>query len=219
MIRKVGMEEKREIGQGAKLALELGPVLLFFVAYIMVRDRTFSVGGAEYSGFVAVTAGFIPVLLVCSAVLWRLTGKLSRMQVVTAVLVVVFGGLSIWFNDERFFKIKPTIIYLLFAGILAVGLFRGKSAIQYVLAEALPLDERGWTVLTRNCAILFAALAVANEVIWRNFSTDVWVYFKTFGIPGVMFVFLFSQTAILMARQEQQATDGKADGKRPESGD
>ena len=204
--------EKREIGQGTKLALELGPVLLFFVAYMMLKDRTFTVGGSEYSGFVAVTAGFIPVLLACSAVLWRLTGKLSRMQAVTAVLVIVFGGLSIWFNDERFFKIKPTVIYLLFAGILAVGLLRGKSAIQYVMSEALPLDDRGWNVLTRNCAILFLALAVANEIIWRGFSTEVWVYFKTFGIPGIMFVFLFLQTAILLARQERSSTDAEASG-------
>ena len=207
-----GMNEKREIGQGTKLTLELGPVLLFFVAYMMLKDRTFAVGGTEYSGFVAVTAGFIPVLLACSAVLWRLTGKLSRMQVVTAVLVIVFGGLSIWFNDERFFKIKPTVIYLLFAGILAVGLLRGKSAIEYVMAEALPLDERGWHVLTRNCAILFLALALANEIIWRSFSTEIWVYFKTFGIPGVMFVFLFSQTAVLMAGQRQSSTDADASG-------
>ena len=204
--------EKREIGQGAKLALELGPVLLFFVAYMMLKDRNFAVGGTEYSGFVAVTAGFIPVLLACSAVLWRLTGKLSRMQVVTAVLVIVFGGLSIWFNDERFFKIKPTVIYLLFAGILAVGLLRGKSAIRYVMAEALPLDERGWHVLTRNCTILFLALAVANEIIWRSFSTEIWVYFKTFGIPGVTFLFLFSQTAILIAVRERGNSDTEAPG-------
>lgn len=204
--------EKREIGQGTKLALELGPVLLFFVAYMMLKDRTFALGGTEYSGFVAVTAGFIPVLLACSAVLWRLTGKLSRMQVVTAVLVIVFGGLSIWFNDERFFKVKPTVIYLLFAGILAVGLLRGKSAIQYVMAEALPLDDRGWNVLTRNCTILFLALAVANEIIWRSFSTDVWVYFKTFGIPGVMFLFLFLQTALLIAAQERRNADAEASG-------
>ena len=204
--------EKREIGQGTKMALELGPVLLFFVAYMMLKDRTFAVGGTEYSGFVAVTAGFIPVLLVCSAVLWRLTGKLSRMQVVTAVLVIVFGGLSIWFNDERFFKVKPTVIYLLFAGILAVGLLRGKSAIQYVMAEALPLDDRGWNVLTRNCTILFLSLAVANEIIWRSFSTEVWVYFKTFGIPGVMFLFLFLQTAFLIARQERRNAEAEASG-------
>ena len=204
--------EKREIGQGTKLALELGPVLLFFVAYMMLKDRTFTVGGSEYSGFVAATAGFIPVLLACSAVLWRITGRLSRMQAVTAVLVIVFGGLSIWFNDERFFKVKPTVIYLLFAGILAAGLLRGKSAIQYVMAEALPLDDRGWHVLTRNCAILFLALAVANEIIWRGFSTEVWVYFKTFGIPGVMFLFLFLQTAVLLAGQERSNAETEASG-------
>ena len=210
MTERQEMEEKK-IGQGTKMALELGPVILFFVAYMFLRDQTFEVGGTEYSGFIAVSAGFIPILLVCSAILWRLTGKLSRMQAVTAVLVVVFGGLSIWFNDERFFKIKPTIIYLLFAGVLAAGLIRGKSAIQYVLDEAMPLDDRGWLVLTRNCAIFFLFLAVANEVIWRNFSTDVWVYFKTFGIPGGLSAFLFLQTFYLMAKQTpEDPEDGLA---------
>ncbi len=199
------------------MALELGPVILFFAAYMFLRDRTFEVGGTEYSGFIAVSAGFIPILLICSAILWRLTGKLSRMQAVTAVLVVVFGGLSIWFNDERFFKIKPTIIYLLFAGVLAAGLIRGKSAIQYVLDGAMPLDDRGWLVLTRNCAFFFLFLAVANEVIWRNFSTDVWVYFKTFGIPGGLSAFLFLQTYYLMTKQSQEDPDEGLASEQPGS--
>ena len=103
----------KKINPTTKFILELGPIILYFAGYSLIKDRTFLVGGVEYSGFIAVTACFIPVLLIFSGILWKLTGKLSRMQAVTAILVVVFGGLSIWFNDERFFKVKPTIIYLI----------------------------------------------------------------------------------------------------------
>ena len=110
-----------------KSALELGPVLAFFGAYLWLKDRVFAFGGTEYEGFIVVTAGFIPVFLLATGVLWKLTGHLSRMQLVTAVLIVVFGGLSVWLNDDRFFKMKPTLIYLLFGGALAIGLMRGES--------------------------------------------------------------------------------------------
>ena len=185
---------ERKVGQLTKSALELGPILLFFVGYMRYRDDAFTFGGVEYSGFIAVTAAFIPILLVSSGILWWLTGKLSRMQVVTAILVVVFGGLSIWFNDERFFKVKPTIVYLLFAMILIAGLLRGKSAVQFVMDEAMPLTDEGWMVLTRRLAGLFLFLAVANEVVWRTMSTDAWVTVKTFGFPGAFVVFFVANT-------------------------
>ena len=187
----------RKVNPAAKFALEFGPILLFFAAYTMFKDDTFTVGGIEYTGFVAVTAGFIPVLLACSGILWKLSGKLSRMQAVTAVLVILFGGLSVWFNDERFFKIKPTVIYLLFAAILGVGLLLGKSAVQYVLEEAMPMKQEGWMILTRRTTAFFVLLAVANEFVWRTMSTDAWVNFKTFGLPLALFLFLFSQGLML----------------------
>src|SRR6056297_3048500 len=102
--------EERKINPMLKPGLELGPILAFFAAYLMLKDRIFTIAGTEYDGFIVVTAGFIPVFLVAMGLLWRLTGHLSKMQVVTAVLIVVFGGLSVWFNDPRFFKMKPTII-------------------------------------------------------------------------------------------------------------
>ena len=210
--------ETRSIGQGTKTVLELGPIGLFLAAYLLLKDRTFLVGGVEYSGFIAVTAGFIPVLLAATVVLWRLTGKLSRMQVVTAVLVVIFGGMSVWFNDERFFKIKPTIIYLLFAGILGVGLLRGKSPIQYVMAENLPLTDRGWLIFTRNFTFMFLAMAVANELIWRNLSTEVWVYFKTLGTTIVIAGFIFVQTYILMYREAMDEAAAESTGESANSG-
>lgn len=187
----------KKVNPWVKFILEFGPIILFFVGYSRFKDDMFTVGGTEYSGFIAVTAGFIPILLVCSGILWILSGKLSRMQAVTAVLVIVFGGLSIWFNDERFFKIKPTIIYLLFAVILGAGLLRRKSAIQYVLDEAMPLTEEGWMILTKRMTAFFLLLAGANELVWRTMSTDAWVNLKTFGIPIALFLFLFSQGVML----------------------
>ena len=131
------MSEKK-ISPALKMGLELGPVVLFFIAYTRIKDRQFEILGSSYEGFIVATAAFIPVLLVSTGLLWWLTGKLSRMQLVTAALVVVFGGMSIWFNDDRFFKMKPTIIYVLFGGILGIGLLQGKSYLRAVMEEVIP---------------------------------------------------------------------------------
>jgi intracellular septation protein len=177
----------------AKPALEFGPILGFFAAYLWLKDHTFVIGGTEYAGFIVVTAGFIPVFLLSMAALWRLTGHLSRMQVMTAVLIVVFGGLSVWFNDPRFFKMKPTMIYLLFGGVLGIGLLRGQSWLQSVMEGAMPLTDRGWMILTRRLMLFFFGLAVLNEAIWRTQTEEIWVYFKTFGLTAAIFVFFMTQ--------------------------
>jgi intracellular septation protein len=177
----------------AKPALEFGPILGFFAAYLWLKDRTFEIAGTEYAGFIVVTAGFIPVFLVAMGLLWRLTGHLSRMQVITAVLIVVFGGMSVWFNDPRFFKMKPTLIYLLFGGVLGIGLLRGQSWLQSVMEGVMPLTDRGWMILTRRLMLFFFALAVLNEAIWRTQSEEIWVYFKTFGLTAAIFVFFMTQ--------------------------
>lgn len=187
------MKTKREINPILRSVLEYGPVLIFFVAYMWLKDRTFLIGGTEYDGFIVVTGAFVPLLVLCTALLWALTGSLSRMQVATVILVVVFGGLSVWLNDDRFFKTKPTMIYCLFGGILLIGLLQGKSYLKYVLEETMPLRDEGWMILTKRLMICFFALAVLNEVIWRSFSTEVWVYFKTFGLTAGIFVFFMAQ--------------------------
>lgn len=186
-----------KISPGVKLGLELGPIAAFFAGYVWVKDRTFAIGGTEYDGFIIVTAAFIPLMLLTTGILWRLTGKLSKMQVTTVVLVVVFGGLSVWLNDERFFKMKPTIIYLLFAAVLGLGLLRGQSWLRLVMEEALPMQPEGWMILTRRLALFFAALAVANELVWRLMSTDAWVNFKTFGLTIALFAFFMTQGGLL----------------------
>ncbi len=184
---------ERDVNPMLKTALELGPVLGFFVAYLWLKDHVFTIGGTEYEGFIVVTAGLIPVLLASMGVLWYLTGHLSRMQIMTAVLVVVFGGLSVWLNDERFFKMKPTLIYFLFGGLLAFGLARGQSYLRTVMEGLMPLEQEGWMILTKRVMLFFFALGIANELVWRFLSTETWVYFKTFGLSAALFAFFMLQ--------------------------
>ena len=185
--------EKNKIHPLLKMALELGPIIIFFIGYGKIKDQVFVISGREYEGFIVATALFIPLILTTTAILWALTGKLSKMQLMTALLVVIFGGLGIWFNDERFFKMKPTILYLAFSIILFVGLLRGKSLLAVIMAEVMPLKQEGWMILTRRLALFFFILAVSNELVWRLMSTDTWVSFKTFVLPLVLFAFFVSQ--------------------------
>lgn len=187
------MSEKNELNPFLKSALELGPVILFFIAYVWLKDRIFTIGGTEYEGFILVTAGFVPLMIASTALLWKLTGHLSKMQIATVVLVTVFGGLSVWLNDERFFKMKPTMIYLLFGGLLGFGLLRGQSYLRVVMEGMVPLAHEGWMILTRRVTVFFFGLAVLNEVIWRTQSTETWVYFKTFGLTAAIFLFFMTQ--------------------------
>lgn len=188
------MQDDRQM---LKQALDIGPVLAFVAGYIWLRDETVTVGGHEYEGFVIVTALFIPILMASSYALWRLSGKVSRMQIVTLVMVIVFGGLTVWLNDERFFKMKSTIAFGIFSGLLWIGLARGQSWLKFVLDGALPMTDAGWMLLTRRLALFFLVMAAANELIWRNFSTDVFVAWDTFGQMGAMMAFFLAQLGLL----------------------
>ena len=191
------MADKQPINPWLKQLLELGPPLVFFVIYMRLRDRTLEFAGTEYSGFIVATLLFVPILLASIAALWWLSGQLSRLQIFTAIVVLVFGGLTAWFNDETFFKMKTTLVYGVFALLLGVGLLQGRSYLQYVLGDAMPMAQEGWMILTRRLAGAFTALAVANEVVWRTMSTDLWIKIETFGFPMALFVFLMSQIAAL----------------------
>jgi intracellular septation protein len=155
------MAEKK-INPVLKQVLELGPTILFFLIYMKIKDETYTLGGTAYSGFIVAALALIPILAVSILILWRLTGKLSRLQIFTGLAVLFFGGLTAWFNDERFFKMKTTLVYGVFAAILGVGLMRGRSYLQWVLGEALPMREEGWMILTRRLTLGFAILAVAH---------------------------------------------------------
>ncbi len=180
-----------------KLILEMGPLILFFVGYFLLRDQTIQIGNTQYDGFIMITALFVPILIGSTYLLWKLTGELSRMQIITVVLVVVFGGLTVFLNDERFIKMKPTIIYLLFTITLGFGLLQKKSFLQSLMGQALPLSDTGWKILTQRTTLFFLFLAIANEGVWRFMSTDAWVTFKTFGFTGISLAFFGSQMYFL----------------------
>ena len=188
---------EKSSNSGLKFILEIGPLLLFFVGYFLLREKSILIGNTEYDGFIMITALFVPVLIGSTFLLWKLTGELSKMQILTVVLVVFFGGLTVFLNDERFIKMKPTIIYLLFAGTLTFGLLQKKSYLQALMGQALPLNEKGWKVLTQRTTLFFLTLAIANEIIWRFMSTDAWVTFKTFGLMGLSILFFGSQMYFL----------------------
>lgn len=188
---------QRKISPWLKQVLELGPTLAFFLVYLRIKDDSFLIAGTEYSGFILATLIFIPILLVAMGALWALTGALSRMQVFTAFMVIFFGGLTAWFNDERFFMMKTTIVYGLFAAILATGLALRRSWLEWVMGEALPMRHEGWMLLTRRLIAMFAGLAVANEVVWRTQTEELWVKIETFAFPAALFLFLWLQIASL----------------------
>jgi intracellular septation protein len=188
---------QHHVPQWVKSTLELGPVIGFFVAYLWLKDRVFTYNGIDYDGFIIVTAGFIPVILASMGLLWWLTGHISRMQIVTAVLVVVFGGLTVWLNDDRFIKMKPTMVYVLLGGVLAIGLLRGQSYLRVVMGELLPMEQEGWMILTKRMTAFFLLLAASNEIVWRTQSTEIWVYFETFVLTAATFVFFISQAGLI----------------------
>lgn len=200
------MAEKKLNGV-MKQVLELGPTVAFFLIYLRIKDDKFTVLGTEYSGFIIAALVFIPILLLAMAVLWRLTGKLSRMQVFTAFMVIFFGGLTAWFNDERFFKMKTTIVYGFMAGLLGIGLARGQSWLQLVMGELLPMRPEGWMILTKRLMMMFLALAVANEFIWRTMSTDAWVKLETFALPAALMAFLWWQIFALQSYLIEEEKD------------
>ncbi len=187
------MSQRKDVNPILRQVLELGPPVAFFVLYLKLRDQSFDIAGTTYSGFIVATVLFVPLMLAAMAILWRLTRQLSRLQIFTAFIVIFFGGLTAWFNDERFFKMKTTIVYGVFSGLLGIGLIQGRSYLAFVMADMLPMKEVGWMILTRRLCLGFAVLAVANELVWRTMSTDLWVKIETFGFPVALFLFLWWQ--------------------------
>lgn len=181
----------------ARQLLEYGPLMVFLAIYLWKRDATLSLWGREYAGFVIAVLVFVPLQLASTVALRLLTGRLSRMQVATLVLVMVLGTVTVFLNDERVFKMKSTFIFGLFGILLFIGLARGQSWLAFVLDQALPLDHEGWMILTKRMAWFFLVFAAMNEVVWRNFSTDTYVLWDTFGQMAVMFVFLIGNYRLI----------------------
>ncbi len=179
-----------------KLALEVGPLAVFFI------------GNARFGIFPA-TAAFMVAIVVALIANYVLERRLPILPLVTAAFVLVFGGLTLVLQDELFIKLKPTIVNLLFAAALYGGLFFGKSLLKPLFAMAFPLDDAGWRALTFRWASFFVLLAVLNEVVWRNFTTDTWVSFKVFGIMPLTIAFALAQLPLINRHTEKPAEAGE----------
>lgn len=180
-----------------KLLLEMGPLGVFFGAFQYFKGAPVIFGGVEYQAIVVATVFFVPAILLSLAASWALTRTLPRMAVVTALVVVVFGGLTVILNDDTFIKMKPTIVNGLFAIGLGVGLAQGRSYLKYLLGESFPLTDEGWMIFTRRWMMFFIFMAALNEVVWRTQTTDFWVNFKTFGSLPITLVFMATQWPML----------------------
>jgi len=181
-----------------KLATELGPLVIFFAA------------NAKFGLFTA-TAAFMAAIVAAIVVSYVVTKHVPLMAIVTAVIVLVFGGLTLFFHDETFIKVKPTIIYALFALTLGIGLLLGRSFIAIMFDQMFNLTPAGWRALTVRWMIFFAGMAVLNEIIWRTQSTDFWVSFKAFGVIPITAVFAMLQTPLIKRTSIAPATDEAGD--------
>jgi len=199
------MTEKPKLSPGLRLALDLGPLILFFIANM--RPGLFApllapflppdLLNGPHAGIFTATAVFIPAVLIALAIGYAKTRHLPVMPVVTAIVVVVFGGATLILQDEEFIKLKPTIIYVLFGGVLIGGLAFGKPLLGMVFDSVFNLTEEGWRKLTLRWALFFFALAILNEIVWRTQSTDFWVAFKVFGVVPLTFIFAALQYPLL----------------------
>jgi intracellular septation protein len=183
-----------------KLAIELGPLLVFFAANAA-------------AGIYAATASFMAVTLVALAVAWWRYHRLPMMLLVSAAVVFVFGTLTLYLRDDTFIKLKPTIVYLAFAAFLGGGLLLRKPVLEILLGSVFNLTEPGWRKLTARWALFFIAMAVLNELVWRNVSTDTWVSFKAFGFLPLTFLFALSQMPLMHRYSEAEAA--KIPGQTP----
>jgi intracellular septation protein len=180
-----------------KLALEIGPIALFFLAYRMAPvPEGLSTAERQLEQILFATLLFVPTILVSLGLSWLLTRKLPRMAVITAIVVTVFGGLTLILRDDTFVKMKPTILYSLFAGILGFGLLRGQSYLKYLMDELIPMQHEGWIKFTHRFIVFYVFLAILNEIVWRGWGTDAWVNFRTFVLPAANFAFVMAQVPL-----------------------
>ncbi len=178
------MTEKTQLNPFVKLALDIGPLILFFV----VNAK---------AGIFAATAAFMAAVVVALVVSYVLIRRFPVMTVVSAVIVMVFGGLTIFLHDDTFIKMKPTLIYLLFAGVLGGGLLLRKPLLSIVFDSVFHLTDEGWRKLTIRWVVFFLVMAVLNEIVWRTQSTDFWVSFKLFGFVPLTFLFAIAQLPLM----------------------
>ena len=188
---------RKSLNPWLKFTLELGPLALFFAVYGRL-------------GIFVATGVLMAGVVVTLAVSYAMLRRIPIMPLVTAVIVVVFGSLTLVFHDETLIKIKPTALYLLFGGALFVGIAIQKPLLKIMFDGALHVTEEGWRILTWRWAFFFIALAVLNEIIWRTQTTDVWVKFKTFGFLPLTLVFALAQAPLIMRCEAKPEDTGEA---------
>lgn len=185
---------KRAQPSWLKPAVDWGPLVAFFVVF-------------KLYGLMPATGVLIVVTGVMTAVGYLILRRLAPMPLVTMAVVALFGGLTLWFQDATFIKMKPTIILGLFSLALLVGLAMNRPIVKYLMESAIELDDAGWRKLTLRFAVFFALVAVLNEIVWRTQSTDLWVDFKVFGIIGLNIAFILSQMPMIMRHQVKEHSD------------
>lgn len=202
--------EQGRASPGVKLAIDLGPLLVFFVV------NWFAPVPSMLKIFYA-TGAFMAAMLAAMLISQLKYRHISPMLWFSGIMVLVLGGLTIWLHNETFIKIKPTIYYLVAGGLLLFGLLTRRNLLQMVLGSAYPgLSEQGWRLLTRNWILFFAAMAIVNEAVWRTTSTDFWVSFKLWGALPATFVFALANVPMLM-RHGLQFEKGKEEPPIPPS--
>lgn len=187
-----------EAAQGRKLLLEMGPLLVLFVVNLIY-------------GIMPATAAFIVATVIALVVSYAIDRYIPKMPLIAAAFVGIFGGLTLWFNDDTFIKIKPTVVSILFGGALLIGYALRKSPLKMMLGTVLELTAEGWRILTLRWALFFFFLAGLNEVVWRSFSTDTWVSFKVFGILPITMAFAVVMTVSMQKYDASEPEDEKDD--------
>jgi len=180
-----------------KLALDLGPLIVFFVAF-------------NYFGIFGATAAFMVAVLAALAISYLRERKLAPMPLFTAILVVVFGGLTLYLKNDTFIKLKPTILYAFIGALLLGGLAFNRLFIKAVFAQAFDLSEEGWRKLTWRWGLFAFALALLNEAVRRSFATAIWVDFKVWGILPLTFLFALAQTPLVLKHDASAAKEPEA---------
>lgn len=181
-----------------KTFLDLFPIAIFFVAY-------------KVFGIITATFAIIITTLISLAIIYLLEKRIAMAPLVTGVIVTIFGGLTIWFNNEMFLKLKPTIVNLIFAAILLGGYFIKKGLIKHVLGAAFNLSEENWRILSLRWGIFFLAMALLNEYVWRNYPTDIWVDFKVFGLISITMIFAITQSPFIVKHQISEENPDKTE--------
>lgn len=185
------------VSSRVKTALDFLPLVIFFVVF-------------KWVGIIPATGALIAATLAVVAILFALERRVATTPLVTAIVVAVFGGLSLWLQDDTFIKMKPTVVNLLFASVLFVGCLRGKGLLSYIMGSALQLTDRGWWLLSLRFGCFFTAMAVANEFVWRTMPTDWWVNFKVFGLLGCTLLFTMLQLNFIQKHLKPESEDTNA---------